>query len=326
MPVGSESISPGTTLASQTLVGALTIQATGISPVGSPAFQVLGPLPQYSDENVVAWFTNGFANQVAVKILSTSSNTTKAGLAIEAVGAGDALFIGLNSGSNFGLDILTGAGALGPLLVLNNASQNVRLAAFTDGATTSDGIDWTTHTKTTGALLAFKHDTSAFSGSLIYANVAVGSGTFSGSFLSFNRNGAPICVLGPNGLFTVAASVALVGFGFAGILGQDNRLAVAGVDGSPITLWTPAYSGQMFRLMGRVFGASGTVTGATYLLKWTEGGAVITKTLSITAVDTDADLSILIQPDANHSITAQLTALTGSSPTVNVAAQVEECY
>ena len=76
--------------------------------------------------------------------------------------------------------------------------------------------------------------------------------------------------------------------------------------------------------MGRILATAGTSPSATYTIKWTEGGAVITKTLTISALDSDSDLSILIQPDNGTTITAQLTAISGTGTTVNVAATVEQ--
>ncbi|MGI0131334.1 MAG: hypothetical protein ACREEC_14480, partial [Thermoplasmata archaeon] len=115
------------------------------------------------------------------------------------------------------------------------------------------------------------------------------------------------------------------GLGVGAIYGApDNRLLVTVTDGAALTIYTTTGATQLYRLMARVFGASGTVSAASYVVTWTEGGAKITKTLSISAVDTDADLSILIQPDTGTAITAQLTVLTGTAPKVDVACSIEE--
>ena len=107
--------------------------------------------------------------------------------------------------------------------------------------------------------------------------------------------------------------------------GRDNRVGVSSTDGSAKTIFTTPSTAAplLYRLMARVFGRSGTITAATYVVKWTEGGVAISKSLSISAVDTDADLSILIQPDVNTAVTVQLTTLTGTSPVVDVACTVE---
>ena len=115
-------------------------------------------------------------------------------------------------------------------------------------------------------------------------------------------------------------SVPTAGMGLPPIFGLDARTGLTAADASAITLYTVPAAGQTFRLTGRIYATAGA--SATYVLKWTEGGVVVTKTLTITAVDTDVDLqAILIQPDNGTAITAQLTAVTTS--TVNVAATVE---
>ena len=124
--------------------------------------------------------------------------------------------------------------------------------------------------------------------------------------------------------FVSYASQSLFGYGFSPIYGLDNRTGLTAVDGAPITLYTTTASGQLYRLSGRVLATAGTSPAASYVIKWTEGGAVITKTLTIAALSTDADLMIPIQPDNGTQITAQLTAISGTGTTVNVAAVVEQ--
>ena len=118
-------------------------------------------------------------------------------------------------------------------------------------------------------------------------------------------------------------SVGTVGEGLSPIYGLDNRTGVTTADASAKTLYTTTGSGQLYRLMGRILATAGTSPSATYKLIWTEGGTTQTKTLTISALDTDSDLSILIQPDNGTAITAQLTAISGTGTTVNVAATVE---
>jgi hypothetical protein len=170
---------------------------------------------------------------------------------------------------------------------------------------------WISFNKTTGAL---------------YIDAANGNG------INIGSNGGTTAVFLGAALRTSSGctkwnniSTASGTLGIAAVFGADFRLAVASVDGSAITVYTTTGSGQVYRLMARVFGSAGTVSAASYVIVWTEAGATVTKTLSISAVDTDADLSILIQPDTGTAITAQLTVLTGTgSPKVNVACSVEE--
>ena len=119
-------------------------------------------------------------------------------------------------------------------------------------------------------------------------------------------------------------SVNTVGMGFAPLYGKDVRTGLTSVDASPISLYTTTAAGQVYRVMARILATAGTTPSATYTIKWTEGGATITKTLTISALDSDSDLAILIQPDNNTAITAQLTAISGTGTTVNVAATVEQ--
>jgi hypothetical protein len=116
-----------------------------------------------------------------------------------------------------------------------------------------------------------------------------------------------------------------VGFSLLPLLGLDNRRGLTAADASPITLYTTTTAaGQLYRLTGRIFCTAGTTPSATYTLKWTEGGITVTKTLTVSAVGADAEFSALIQPDNGTAITAQLTAISGTGATVNVAASVEE--
>ena len=126
------------------------------------------------------------------------------------------------------------------------------------------------------------------------------------------------------GLVGIYLGIFTQGMGIVPIFGLDNRTGLTAVDGAPITLYTTTASGQLYRLSGRVLATAGTSPAASYVIKWTEGGAVITKTLTIAALSTDADLMIPIQPDNGTQITAQLTAISGTGTTVNVAAVVEQ--
>jgi len=137
--------------------------------------------------------------------------------------------------------------------------------------------------------------------------------------------GGPVLQIGgASGIITKYGNgVSTVGAGVPPERGIDDRTAVASVDGAAITVYAVVTANKGLRLTARVFGFSGTVSAASYVVTWVEGGATITKTLSISAVHTDADLAIGIQPDTGTNITAQLTVLTGASGKVNVLCLVE---
>jgi hypothetical protein len=129
-------------------------------------------------------------------------------------------------------------------------------------------------------------------------------------------NGAAISTFG---------GIATVGDGVPAQRGLDARTNVGAADGAAITVYAiPAgATNKGFRVTARIYGFGGVVTSGIYSIVWTEGGVAVTKNLSITAVDTDADLVIGIQPDASTNVTAQITTLTGTSPKVNVLCLVE---
>ena len=127
-----------------------------------------------------------------------------------------------------------------------------------------------------------------------------------------------------SGIITQYNNIGTIGLGVAPLYGKDVRTGLTAADASATTLYTTTAAGQLYRLMGRILATAGTSPSATYTIKWTEGGATITKTLTISALDADSDLSILIQPDNGTAITAQLTAISGTGTTVNVAATVEQ--
>jgi hypothetical protein len=120
-------------------------------------------------------------------------------------------------------------------------------------------------------------------------------------------------------------NISTVGPGAPAERGIDSRSNIGSTDSSPITVYAvpTGTTNKAFRLTARIFGFGGTVTSGVYTIKWVEGGVTITKTLSITAVDTDSDLVIGIQPDQTTNVTAQITTLTGTSPKVNVLCLVE---
>jgi hypothetical protein len=114
-----------------------------------------------------------------------------------------------------------------------------------------------------------------------------------------------------------------VGFGLTPVYGLDNRKGITSADASPITLYTPNATNQVYKVKARINAtALGTSGSATYTIKWTENGVVLSQALTVSSVNSPQSLDILIQPDANTPITAQITALT--SATVNVSAEVEQ--
>lgn len=125
-------------------------------------------------------------------------------------------------------------------------------------------------------------------------------------------------ITGLNGLTTVGP------FGVPAIVGLDNRKGLTAVDASTITVYTTTGATQLYRLSARILATAGTSPRASYVVKWIEGGVTIAETLTIAALSTIADLCVLIQPDSGTVITAQLTAIGGTSTAVNVATMVEE--
>jgi hypothetical protein len=119
-------------------------------------------------------------------------------------------------------------------------------------------------------------------------------------------------------------NISTVGEGVAPIYGLDNRRGLTAADGAATTLYTTTAAGQAYRVMARIFCTAGTSPSATYTLKWIEGGITVTKTVTVSAVGSDATFDELIQPDNSIAITVQLTAISGTGATVDVAASVEE--
>ena len=149
-----------------------------------------------------------------------------------------------------------------------------------------------------------------------FTGYQIGSGANSFVLRDFGVSGGPVMY--------AYGGVTTSGTGIPPIYGVDNRRGLTAADSAAKTLYTTTAAGQAYRLMGRILATAGTSPSATYTIKWTEGGATITKTLTISALDSDSDLSILIQPDNGTAITAQLTAISGTGTTVNVAATVEQ--
>ena len=134
----------------------------------------------------------------------------------------------------------------------------------------------------------------------------------------YSTSGNPV-IYAMGGIITASGS-----FGVAPIVGLDNRTGLTAADSAALTLYTTTASGQLYRLSGRILATAGTTPSATYTLKWTEGGTAQTETLTLSALNSIEAVSVLIQPDSGTAITAQLTAISGTSTTVNVAAAVEE--
>ena len=111
--------------------------------------------------------------------------------------------------------------------------------------------------------------------------------------------------------------------GASAFRGIDDRNTVTSTDGAPITVYAvPATTGK-FRITVTLVGRAGTVTSAIYTFKYTVAATVITDTVSISAVDTDASKSIIVLPDLSTNITGQLTTLTGASASVDITCLVE---
>ena len=98
----------------------------------------------------------------------------------------------------------------------------------------------------------------------------------------------------------------------------DLRIGVTAADASPITIFSSTQSGTRYEVKARILATAGT--SATYTISWTEGGAVRTVALTVTAAGTEVHDNFVIAPDSGTNITAQITSLTSS--TVNVDAIV----
>jgi hypothetical protein len=129
-----------------------------------------------------------------------------------------------------------------------------------------------------------------------------------------------------SGKVAIYGAVNTAANGVSAMRGIDDRADVAATDGSAITVYAiPAgvTDGSKYRITATVVGSSGTVTAASYVIKYTVDTAVVTHTLSISAVDTDAEYCAIVAPDASSNITAQLTTLTGTTPKVDLCCLVE---
>ena len=98
----------------------------------------------------------------------------------------------------------------------------------------------------------------------------------------------------------------------------DLRTGVTAADASPKTIFTSTASGTRYEVKARILATAGV--SATYTISWTEGGAVRTVALTVTAAGTEVHDNFVIAPDSGTNITAQITSLTSS--TVNVDAIV----
>ena len=125
-------------------------------------------------------------------------------------------------------------------------------------------------------------------------------------------------------LITLYNTIATAGLGVAPIYGLDNRTALMAADASAITLYTTTATGEAYHLLAHIFARGGITPTGTYVVKFTEGGVAISKTMSVSAVDTDSDISIPCQPDNAATITAQLTLIGGTAPIMDVYCSVKE--
>ena len=134
-----------------------------------------------------------------------------------------------------------------------------------------------------------------------------------------NYGGNPISIahnlVVPIGLLNLHTAM----YGLAAIAGSpDLRIGVTAADASPITIFSSTNSGTRYEVKARILATAGV--SATYTISWTEGGAVRTVALTVTATGTEYHDNFVIAPDAGTNITAQITSLTSS--TVNVDAIV----
>ena len=146
---------------------------------------------------------------------------------------------------------------------------------------------------------------------------------------TFELDADPLIVAGPYGsqppmISTFNGPVGVLRIpgamdGLAVLAGSpDLRIGVTAADASPITIFSSTASGTRYEVKARILATAGT--SATYTISWTEGGAVRTVALTVTATGTEVHDNFVIAPDAGTDVTAQITSLTSS--TVNVDAIV----
>ena len=151
-------------------------------------------------------------------------------------------------------------------------------------------------------------------------NLNLSAGTGGTVYLGVDSGGTPVII---SHLLTGYNGLGLSDNGISVIRGSSLRTALTATDASPITAYAVPTTTGFFRISLTILGRSGTITSGVATLKYTVGGVVITETVSITAVSTEAHISPMVQPDASTNITVQLTTLTGTSPSVDVACLVE---
>ena len=159
-----------------------------------------------------------------------------------------------------------------------------------------------------------------------------GGGTLFGGGLYIrgqNSEGGNYFGISGTSLFTSAQfssylGISTVGLGVAPLYGKDVRTGLTAVDSAAKTLYTTTAAGQVYEVAARIFGAGGTIDSGIYTVGWTEGGTARTDTVSITAAGTMDSAVFLLQPDNGTAITGQLTTLSGTTPSVNVAAILKE--
>ena len=141
-----------------------------------------------------------------------------------------------------------------------------------------------------------------------------------------NFNSVVLYDLYLNGSVPNYSSKATAGYGLTPLYGLDNRHGLTAADAAAITLYTvPAgNTTSVFKLKARIVLTAGTTPAATYKLTWIENGVIMNASLSATALNTQYNTAWLVQPDANTAITIQLTAISGTGTTANVACTVEE--
>nr|CRY95883.1 hypothetical protein [uncultured prokaryote] len=118
-------------------------------------------------------------------------------------------------------------------------------------------------------------------------------------------------------------NIATVANAFAPFRGVDERADLSAVDVSPLTVYTTPDAAGNYRISATILGRSGTVSSAVYTVTFVVDGVTITKTVTISAVSTESDLTTIVHLDGATAITAQLTTITGASAAVDVTCLVE---
>jgi hypothetical protein len=115
----------------------------------------------------------------------------------------------------------------------------------TDTGLTSGGSFRASSTHiTSGAFFSAHHDTSTFTGHLLFANMAVGSGSFSGDFFNLQVNSVGKFLLDQNGSVSLAGALDFNALSSASFIKTASGQEIAGgTGGSALTFKTTGSSG-----------------------------------------------------------------------------------